>query len=287
ILHSPAGPRVLRPRPRASVPSRSGLDRQDLRMERDLPSASHRAGLDHRGRHARCSECPARNQQASVLMGVRLQRSAHPRGGRHECNRSKHKLRTKMLKKLLATVALISALVAPAYAGGVASDNTLPRQMTGTWCYDKELDSYLRQSCTDADVIVVKTDGYVNSSERCKFREVERVTDSLDLVRGRCVQSSELAVGGKITPIGNNGGLKFELINNLQLNIRELPSNSILKSLSPEIQKSIKETRNNCIRGFPTEGDDGLVAFIVSGKPAVLVDELNLCVDENHRGMQY
>lgn len=192
-----------------------------------------------------------------------------------------------MLKKLLATVALISALVAPAYAGGVASDNTLPRQMTGTWCYDKELDSYLRQSCTDADVIVVKTDGYVNSSERCKFREVERVTDSLALVRGRCVQSSELAVGGKITPIGNNGGLKFELINNLQLKIRELPSNSILKSLSPEIQKSIKETRNNCIRGFPTEGDDGLVAFIVSGKPAVLVDELNLCVDENHRGMQY
>jgi len=68
----------------------------------------------------------------------------------------------------------------------------------------------------------------------------------------------------------------------------ETQDNSILKSLSPQIQKDIKETRESCIRGIPTEGDDGLVSFTVSDKPAVLVDELDLFVDEEtHRGMNY
>jgi len=110
----------------------------------------------------------------------------------------------------------------------------LPEQMTGTWCFDKELTEqnigqepiYLRSTCADSDVIVVKTDGFVTSNRRCKFNKIvgpSNPTDQEYWVWGHCVESAELGDRGRPVPMGNNGGLRFELINNLQLKIRGLP----------------------------------------------------------------
>jgi hypothetical protein len=135
------------------------------------------------------------------------------------------------MKKFLIPLAMTAtvALVGPALASG----RQLPKSMTGTWCYDQALteqnfgdEIYLRSTCTDSEVIVMRTDGYVASSRRCKFDKVVSPIHSDDheyWVWGHCEESAELGVRGRRVPMGGNGGLRFELINNLQLRIRELP----------------------------------------------------------------
>ena len=54
---------------------------------------------------------------------------------------------------------------------------------------------------------------------------------------------------------------------------------SILRSLPAEVQKDIEETRTSC-RSTDNEinsGDSGLIQFLLGGKRAVLVDNIELC----------
>jgi hypothetical protein len=66
-----------------------------------------------------------------------------------------------------------------------------------------------------------------------------------------------------------------------------IPDTKILRSLPSQVQKEIGDSRNNCIRGEPTKGDDGLVAFTLSGSGAVLVDDIDLCVNESGIGVNF
>jgi hypothetical protein len=142
------------------------------------------------------------------------------------------------MKKLLIALATTVTLVGPAVAT-VDSDSgappsppvvrRLPKSMTGTWCYDQKLtrqnpgyEVYLRSPCADSGVIVVRVDGYVASSRRCRFDKVGSPIDREYWVWGHCVESAELDVPGRSVPMGGNGGLRFQ-VNNLQLRIRELP----------------------------------------------------------------
>ena len=107
---------------------------------------------------------------------------------------------------------------------------TTPKSMTGTWCYDQELtklnpgyEVYMRGPCADSGVIVVRADGYTASSRRCTFDKVSNPIDREYWVWGHCVESAELGVRGRRVPMGGNGGLRFEQINNQQMWIGELP----------------------------------------------------------------
>jgi hypothetical protein len=54
---------------------------------------------------------------------------------------------------------------------------------------------------------------------------------------------------------------------------------SILRSLPAEVQKDIEETRTSC-RSTDNEinsGDSGLIQFLLGGRKAVLVDNIDLC----------
>jgi len=106
----------------------------------------------------------------------------------------------------------------------------LPKSMTGTWCYDQEMtklntgyEVYMRGSCADSEVIVVRVDGYTASSRRCTFDKVSSPIDREYWAWGHCVESAELGVRGRRVPMGGNGGLRFEQINNQQMWISELP----------------------------------------------------------------
>jgi hypothetical protein len=60
------------------------------------------------------------------------------------------------------------------------------------------------------------------------------------------------------------------------------PSSSVLQSLPAEVQKDIEETRANCSssgssRLSVTEGDSGLIQFLLGSREAVLVDPIILC----------
>jgi hypothetical protein len=152
------------------------------------------------------------------------------------------------MKKLLIVLATTVALVGPAHAhdadggygpkGGCLTEQgrgpcppKFPKSMTGTWCFDRELTNqdgeyevYLRTLCTDGDAIVVRTDGYVASSRRCKFDEVTWSGNHGEYwVYGHCVESSELGVPGRRVLMGQHGGLIFKQVNNLQLKITETP----------------------------------------------------------------
>ena len=142
------------------------------------------------------------------------------------------------MTKLLIALATTVALVGPA-AAAVDSDSgappspsvvrRLPKSMTGTWCYDQKLtkqnpgyEVYVRGACADSGVIVVRVDGYVASSRRCRFDKVGSPIDREYWVWGHCVESAQLDDPGRRVPMGGNGGLRFKQVNNLQLRIREL-----------------------------------------------------------------
>jgi hypothetical protein len=147
------------------------------------------------------------------------------------------------------------------------------------------------------DDILAGTTGYLEGRAIADVRslrniELQRMQMEFDAMsdeqKDRVLKATAARNRGQISPVGRLIFFAiFIVIVLFYFSANAANADTILRSLSPEVQKSIKETRDNCIRGFPTEGDDGLVAFTVSGKPAVLVDELNLCVDESHRGVNY
>jgi hypothetical protein len=62
------------------------------------------------------------------------------------------------------------------------------------------------------------------------------------------------------------------------------PSSSVLQSLPAEVQKRIEETRTSCrsiynetVTSGVTSGDSGLIQFLLGGRKAVLVDDIDLC----------
>ncbi len=59
------------------------------------------------------------------------------------------------------------------------------------------------------------------------------------------------------------------------------PSSSVLQSLPAKVQKDIEETRTSCRSSGDdmdvNSGDSGLIQFLLGGRKAVLVDDIELC----------